>query len=178
MIYRSLTIAFSLLLLIPLTGQRWPVSISSVKVSPSPSPWTQRDRCGTPERMGQAPGQSGDPTDCGYWTNSPQPEYDPTFYYDIPVVFHVIQNTSGAGVLSASTIQDQIDVLNEDFQAIVGSPGAPGTNANISFYLATNDPQGNSTNGITYSTNNNWYFQLTSSHVTEVGNHIHNLVHR
>jgi len=157
MIYRSLPIAFSLLLLIPLTGQRWPVSISPTNVSPSPSTWTQRDRCGTPERMGQAPGQSGDPTDCGYWTNSPQPEYDPTFYYDIPVVFHVIQNTSGDGFLSASTIQDQIDVLNEDFQAIVGSPGAPGTNANIRFYLATNDPQGNSTNGITYSTNNNWY---------------------
>ncbi len=116
----------------------------------------QRTRCGTPE-----PDMSGGPEfppgDCGYSTNNPQPQYDPTFYYDIPVVFHVIQNTAGAGYLSPATIQDQIDVLNEDFQALPGSPGAPGTDARIRFHLATTDPGGSPTTGITYSTNNNWF---------------------
>ncbi len=125
--------------------------------SASPLSWDQRNRCGTPERSSLAPGASAGPSDCGYWTNSPQPEYQPTFFYDIPVVFHVIQNTAGDGFLSAATLQDQIDVLNEDFQAIAGSPGAPGTNGMIRFHLATTDPQGNPTNGITYSTNDTWY---------------------
>ncbi|MCH2112971.1 MAG: zinc metalloprotease [Planctomycetes bacterium] len=119
--------------------------------------WAQRDRCGTSERLAPVPGASVAPSDCGYWTNAPQPEYEPTFFYDIPVVFHVIQNSSGDGFLSAATIQDQIDVLNEDFQAIAGSPGAPGTNGKIRFHLATSDPQGNPTSGITYSTNDSWY---------------------
>lgn len=119
--------------------------------------WDERNRCGTHERLPLGAGVRVSPSDCGYWTNSPQPEYDPTFTYEIPVVFHVIQNTSGEGFLSEATIQDQIDVLNEDFQAIAGSPGAPGNNSMIRFYLATTDPNGNPTNGITYTTNNTWY---------------------
>ena len=138
MIHRSLTIAFALLLL----------------ATPA---WAQRNRCGTLQREALVPGVSVDPSDCGYWTNAPQSEYEPTFYYDIPVVFHVIQNTSGVGFLSEATIQDQIDVLNEDFQALAGSPGAPGTNGKIRFHLANSDPQGNPTNGITYTTNNTWF---------------------
>jgi hypothetical protein len=115
----------------------------------------QRQRCGTPELV---PGGLGvAPSDCGYSTNSPQPQYDPSCYYDIQVVFHVIQSSSGAGFLSASTIQEQIDVLNEDFQALPGSPGAPGTDARIRFHLATLDPGGGPTTGITYSTNDSWF---------------------
>lgn len=117
----------------------------------------ERKRCGTPDRAPMESGVAGVPSDCGYWTNVPKAEYEPTFFYDIPVVFHVIQDSSGNGYLSAATIQDQIDVLNEDFQAIAGSPGGPGNNAMIRFHLATEDPQGNPTNGITYSTNDNWY---------------------
>jgi hypothetical protein len=117
----------------------------------------QRKRCGTPERADKEAGMAGVPSDCGYWTNAPKPEYEPTFFYDIPVVFHVIQDSSGEGYLSAATIQDQIDVLNEDFQALVGSPGEPGNNAMIRFHLADTDPQGNPSTGITYSTNDNWY---------------------
>ena len=138
MILRSSIIAFSILLL----------------ATPS---WAQRNRCGTLQRETLAPGVSVDPSDCGYWTNSPQSEYEPTFFYDIPVVFHVIQDSSGNGFLSEATIQDQIDVLNEDFQAIAGSPGAPGTNGKIRFHLANSDPEGNPTNGITYTTNDTWY---------------------
>jgi hypothetical protein len=114
----------------------------------------QRNRCGTPEPTG---GVVFSPSDCGYNSNSPQPEYEPSCYYDIQVVFHVIQRTNGVGFLDALTIQDQIDVLNEDFQAIPGSPGAPGTDARVRFQLATVDPQGQPTTGITYHMNNNWY---------------------
>jgi len=117
----------------------------------------QRMRCGTPERVPMPPGFSGSPSDCGYDTNSPQAQYDPTFFYDIPVVFHVIQDNSGDGYLSPETIQDQIDILNEDFQALPGSLGAPGTAGKIRFHLATVDPAGNPTAGITYSMNNNWF---------------------
>ena len=115
----------------------------------------QRQRCGTVE-----PGSwvtTSQPSDCGYLTNSPQPRYEPSCDYDIQVVFHVIQNNSGVGFLSAATIQDQIDVLNEDFNALPGSPGAPGAEARIRFHLATVDPDGNPTTGITYSNNNNWF---------------------
>lgn len=97
------------------------------------------------------------PSDCGYFATSIQPEYQPVFLYDIPVVFHVIQDTSGNGFLGAATLQDQIDVLNEDFQALAGSPGALGIDTRIRFHLATHDPLGNPTIGITYTTNNTWY---------------------
>jgi len=118
----------------------------------------QRQRCGTPEPTPFPAGARADATDCGYLTNTPQPEYEPTCTYHIQVVFHVMQHTSGDGFLDPVTIQDQIDILNEDLQAIPGTPGAPGTNAKIQFHLATIDPDGNPTTGITYSTNNNWYF--------------------
>ncbi len=115
-------------------------------------------KCGFPDRAERAGAiAAAAPSDCGYFVTSPQPEYDPTFTYDIPVVFHVIQNTSGVGFLSAAQIQSQIDVLNEDFQAIAGSPGAPGVNTMIRFQLATVDPSGSPTTGITYSTDNVWF---------------------
>jgi len=116
----------------------------------------QRQRCGTPEPVAGLD-SGGAPSDCGYLTNSPQPQYEPTYFYDIPVVFHVIRHNNGDGFLSAGTIRDQIDILNEDFQAIPGTPGGPGTNSRIRFHLATEDPQGNPTTGITYTVNNNWY---------------------
>ena len=64
---------------------------------------------------------------------------------------------SGTGFLSAARIQSQIDILNEDFLAIAGTNGENGTDSAIQFVLATTDPNGNPTTGITYDTNNNWY---------------------
>lgn len=124
----------------------------------STSAWSQttRERCGTPPRK-DVPSNSIVPSDCGYSTNAPDAQYDPNFIYEIPVVFHVIQSTSGTGYLSPQQIQDQINILNEDFQAIAGSPGAPGTNGQIRFRLATTDPQGNASTGITYTSNNTWF---------------------
>ena len=131
-----------------------PVALLLLAVMSLPA-LAQRERCGTAE-PGPPPGPFP-PSDCGYWTNNPQPEYEPSFYFSIPVVFHVIMHQNGDGYLSPTTLQDQIDILNEDFRAIAGSAGAPGTNGRIRFHLATTDPNGTPTTGITYSTNNAWY---------------------
>lgn len=116
-----------------------------------------RNRCGTPPRVQRPDVELLAASDCGYFSTTIQPRYDALFYYDVPVVFHVIQDTDGAGFLDAQTIQDQIDVLNEDFQALPGTPGAPGNRAMIRFHLATQDPAGNPSTGITYATNHTWY---------------------
>ncbi|MBJ01260.1 MAG: hypothetical protein CMK00_00155 [Planctomycetes bacterium] len=96
-------------------------------------------------------------SDCDWNSTNPDQVYAPTFIYNIPVVVHVIQHTNGDGALSPATVQDQIDVLNEDFRAIQGSPGAPGLDAMLQFHLATVDPSGAPTTGITYSTNDAWH---------------------
>jgi hypothetical protein len=73
----------------------------------------------------------------------------------IPVVVHVVWNTNEQNITDAQ-IQSQIRILNEDFQkrnadasltpAIYASRVA---NAQIEFVLASKDPDGNTTNGIT-----------------------------
>jgi len=73
----------------------------------------------------------------------------------IPVVVHVVFNTSTQNI-SDTRINEQIQVLNEDFRRLntdrVNTPtafaGVAG-DANIEFYLATIDPNGSSTTGIT-----------------------------
>jgi hypothetical protein len=73
----------------------------------------------------------------------------------IPVVVHVIYNTSGQNISDAQ-IQSQIDVLNEDFRRTnkdtsftpdIFKPVA--ADCQIEFCLAKRDPQGNYTSGIT-----------------------------
>lgn len=73
----------------------------------------------------------------------------------IPVVVHVVYKTAVQNI-SAAQIQSQIDVLNEDFRhknadlATVPAPFAPVTaDARIEFKLASTDPAGNPTTGIT-----------------------------
>ncbi|MEL7471675.1 MAG: zinc metalloprotease [Planctomycetota bacterium] len=101
----------------------------------------------------------GSTADCSSGSTSILPEYDPATgdVLRIPVVVHVIQNTGGTGFISESRVQSQIDILNEDFRALPGTNGAPGADTGIEFFLATEDPGGNPTNGITYSTNNTWF---------------------
>ena len=78
----------------------------------------------------------------------------------IPVVVHVVHNNSSGqtgGVtnpnISDAQIRSQIEVLNEDYQRKLNTPGfntSPvGANVNIEFRLAIYDPQGNLTAGIT-----------------------------
>lgn len=116
-------------------------------------------RCGQPQLPDvseQVP--AGSTADCTNNSTNPKAEYDPSVTrYCIPVVVHVIENTNGSGFLSDAQVQSQIDILNEDFLAIPGTNGAPGTNIELQFFLATVDPQGNPSNGITRHVNNNWY---------------------
>jgi len=73
----------------------------------------------------------------------------------IPVVVHVVWNTNAQNI-STAQIESQVDVLNQDFRAtnpdVSGVPavwqGIVG-DARVEFFLATTDPDGNPTNGIT-----------------------------
>ena len=117
-------------------------------------------RCGISDRDQRAFAEpDGVPGDCAYTSTTIQSEYEPAFgeTLRIPVVFHVIQRSGGTGNVSDARVQQQIDVLNEDFRAVAGSNGAAGNDAGIEFFLATVDPDGNPTNGITRSTNNQWF---------------------
>ncbi len=73
----------------------------------------------------------------------------------IPVVVHVVWNTTAENISDAQ-IQSQIDVLNADFRKlnadVANVPAAFASlagDANIEFCLATIDPNGNPTTGIT-----------------------------
>jgi hypothetical protein len=119
----------------------------------------QRGRCGalSPNSQ-QSQTLWGNTGDCTNSYTNPSSAYDPNGgLYRIPVVVHVITRTNGTGYISDAMVQSQIDVLNEDFQALPGSLGSPGTDCALEFYLATTDPDGNSTSGITRSTSNSWY---------------------
>ena len=74
--------------------------------------------------------------------------------YYIPVVFHVVYNTENQNIPD-SVIYSQINVLNEDYRRL--NENASETrdeflefagDANIEFFLADLDPDGNPTNGI------------------------------
>ncbi|MEE2971861.1 MAG: M43 family zinc metalloprotease [Planctomycetota bacterium] len=100
-----------------------------------------------------------DPGDCAYTSTTIGPEYDPGIdTYRISVVVHVIQNDAGTlGYIAPDKVESGIRILNEDFNALIGTPGEPGTFANLEFVLADEDPDGNPTTGITYSQNTTWY---------------------
>jgi hypothetical protein len=73
------------------------------------------------------------PNDCSLNNTNPAAAYAPSVAkYRIPVVVHVIQNTSGTGNLSDALVQSQITVLNEDFRALAGTPGAGGVDTRSS----------------------------------------------
>lgn len=80
---------------------------------------------------------------------------DDTTIYHIPVVVHIVFNNAQEN-LSDEVVQAQIDKLNEDYRRLnadaadtrdVFQPVA--TDTHIEFYLATEDPNGDPTNGIT-----------------------------
>ncbi len=100
-----------------------------------------------------------DPGDCAYTSTTINPAYDPSVdTLQVRCVVHVIMNDAGTqGFLDEAAVVSGIRILNEDFNALAGTPGAPGTFANIEFVLASEDPDGNPTTGITYSNNTTWY---------------------
>ncbi|AUD02829.1 M43 family zinc metalloprotease [Spirosoma pollinicola] len=92
--------------------------------------------------------------------------------YRIPVVVHVVHSNASNTIggtnnvnISDEQIISQIQVLNEDYRRKAGTNGfntSPiGTDARIEFYLATADPDGKVTTGIT----RNYYAQKTSFNV-------------
>ena len=118
---------------------------------------TMNLRCGLPE-IDPENEDFLPPSDCTLTRTNINPVYNPgQALFQIPVVVHIIQNTGGAGNISDAQVANQIQILNEDFLALPGSLGEPGTDCQIQFYLADRDPQGNPTNGITRSTNNTWF---------------------
>ena len=73
----------------------------------------------------------------------------------IPVVVHVVYNNSTENI-STAQVQSQIDILNEDFRRLnADASNTPSgfqsvaADAEIEFCLASTDPNGNSTTGIT-----------------------------
>ncbi len=119
---------------------------------------SHRDHSHSDENDAMA-GQRGNAADCSATRTNPADAYDPAVeHFRIPVVVHVIRNDAGnQGNLSENRIRSQITVLNEDFQALTGTPGGQGTDTEIEFFLATEDPGGNPTNGITYTNNTAWF---------------------
>ena len=119
-------------------------------------------RCGTPSRevreMLYGVTAGGDASDCSQFATDPTSDFDPGDTYTINVVVHVIMNDAcSTGDVSDSLIQSQIDILNEDFLALAGTNGANGTDTAIQFQLATVDPDGDPTTGITRSCNTTWF---------------------
>jgi len=107
-------------------------------------------RCGTPDRetRRQLFGMDGAaPEDCSDTNTNPSLDYDPDLVYVIPVVVHIIMNTSGTGNLSDEMVESQIAILNEDFRTVPTSNGANGTNVRLHFVLA----------GITRTMNDAWF---------------------
>jgi hypothetical protein len=78
----------------------------------------------------------------------------------IPVIVHVVY-TDAAGNISDTQIQSQVDVLNDDYRAANADKskvppiwGNLVADAQLEFTLASKDPDGNQTNGITRSQTN------------------------
>lgn len=94
-------------------------------------------RCGTPSLEDIQLPKGGDllQSDCTLSSTTVNPAYNPGDTFEIPVVVHVISRTNGVGNISDAQVESQIDILNEDYMAINGTPGAPGTMTGIEFRL-------------------------------------------
>ena len=94
-------------------------------------------RCGTPSLEDIQLPVGGDllQSDCTLSSTTVNPAYNPGDTFEIPVVVHVISRTNGVGNINDAQVQSQIDILNEDYMAITGTPGAPGTMTGIEFRL-------------------------------------------
>ncbi|HEY5948322.1 MAG TPA: M43 family zinc metalloprotease [Kofleriaceae bacterium] len=119
-------------------------------------------RCGTPARD-PAVMELVSPSDCGRNSTTINQDYNDNRTLVVPVVFHVIKKTDGTGAISDALIQSQVDILNEDFNAMMGTPGGMGTNAKLQFVLAKLDPSGNPTTGIDVVTSNTYFADPGSS---------------
>ncbi len=97
------------------------------------------------------------------WITNHPDETGSRTVYTIPVVVHVLYNTSAQNISDAQ-IQSQLEVLNRDFRRLntdasntLSQFQSIAADSEINFCLASVDPDGNSTNGITRT-----YTNLTS----------------
>lgn len=68
--------------------------------------------------------------------------------FTIPVVFHLVYANQAANI-STEQILSQLDILNQDYRRMDSTAGSgPGVDTRIQFCLATLDPNGDSTTGI------------------------------
>lgn len=128
--------------------------------------------CRTPERSSAAwpvspaflaPDAPDAQDDCSASSSNPLPSYDPGPIYTIEVVVHLIQDSACVqGAISDELVASQIAVLNEDFGAMPGTPGAAGAETGLRFELASIDPDGQPTSGITRHCNTTWFNDQTS----------------
>lgn len=92
----------------------------------------------------------------------------------IPVVVHVVWNSSGDNI-SENQIKSQIDVLNRDYRKrnsdVEQVPGIwknLAADARIEFKLATEDPNGNPTNGITRTQSEKSTFRIETDEIKSI----------
>ncbi|MBC7978886.1 MAG: zinc metalloprotease [Myxococcales bacterium] len=99
-----------------------------------------------------------DPSDCSLASTVLGPQWQPTSTLRIPVVVHIIADANcTTGAVSNQDVANQIASLNEDYRATPGTPGQAGADSRIEFVLATTDPAGQPTTGITRDCNATWY---------------------
>ncbi len=86
--------------------------------------------------------------------------------YTIPVVFHVVYNTTAENISDAQVLS-QLDVLNEDLRRLNSDASSTpsyfagiAADCEIQFCLATTDPSGNPTTGITEHQHQKLHFLL------------------
>lgn len=109
------------------------------------------------------------PSDCSLDITTPGPDWQPTTLLRIPIVVHIIADGDcTTGAVSDQTVADQIAALNEDYRAKPGTPGGAGVDSQIEFVLATTDPSGRPSPGITRDCNATWYRDTGSTYWTSL----------
>jgi len=95
--------------------------------------------------------------------------------YTIPVVVHIVYKNSTENISDAQ-IQSQLDVLNLDYRKMNADVGQVpqlfaglAADTEIEFCLATVDPNGNSTTGITRTPTNVSSFSITQENIKQNG---------
>jgi hypothetical protein len=89
-----------------------------------------------------------DSGDCTLSRTVIKSEYWPVHTYIISIVFHIIHKTDGTGNISDQRIHQQVQVLNQDFAAVIGSLGEKGYDTKIQFELVQ----------ITRTANDQWHY--------------------
>jgi hypothetical protein len=106
------------------------------------------------------------------WIESGGSSFKTSSVITIPVVVHVVYNTSSQNISDAQ-IQSQIDVLNADFRklnadfssTVPSAFQATAADCGIEFCLASVDANGNSTSGIVRKSTSTTSFSYTSSNI-------------